>query len=68
MTTTCPECKSARLEAATLNGTTLTPDRANALLKNFTAADVKVRVCLDCGMIADMRADATHVRKMLGEG
>ncbi|MBA3463971.1 MAG: hypothetical protein H0T46_28705 [Deltaproteobacteria bacterium] len=69
MNATCQECKSGRLESATLNAS-LTPDKTNALLKNFTgaAADVRVRVCLDCGKLDELRADASHLRKMLGEG
>ena len=67
MMTTCSECNSARLEGATLTGATLKPERANDLVKNFTAASLRVRVCLDCGKVADLRADATHLRKMLGE-
>lgn len=67
MNATCQECKSGRLESATLSAS-LTPDKTNALLKNFTAADVRVRVCLDCGKVDELRADANHLRKMLGEG
>ena len=67
MNASCQECKSGRLESATLKGATLQPDKANALLKNFTSADVRVRVCLDCGKVDELRADAAHLRKMLGE-
>ena len=41
--------------------------RAGRLAKALAAAEVSVRVCLDCGGIDRIRADAKRLKKMLGE-
>lgn len=65
MTTRCA-CGSARLEDATLEGAALRLERASTLKKVFNVGGVvRFKVCLDCGLVGELRADPEALSKML---
>jgi len=43
----------------------ITPDRAGAWKRALSGAEVKCRVCLDCGNLDQLRADVERLAKML---
>lgn len=61
----CPECAKSRVEPATIASAGVWPDRASALKKAFTAAELKATVCLECGAVFGFRTDVERFRKML---
>ncbi|HZE97806.1 MAG TPA: hypothetical protein VE981_12330 [Planctomycetota bacterium] len=63
----CPACRSTRLEDAVIMGAGLQPARAGRLTKALSAAELKARVCLDCGAVDRLRADVKTLKKMLGD-
>ena len=67
MSETCSGCGSGRLEEAVVMGAGLQPVRAGRLAKALAAAELKARVCLDCGAVDGIRADVKRLAKMLGE-
>ena len=48
-------------------GAGLQPARAGRLTKALSAAELKARVCLDCGAVDRLRADVKTLKKMLGD-
>jgi len=67
MSESCPACKSTNLEEAAVMSAGLQPVRASALRKALAAAEIKARVCMDCGAIDRLRADPKTLKKMLGD-
>ncbi len=67
MSDACTACQSSRLEEATLMSAAIQPVRASAFRKALAGAEVKARVCLDCGNVDQIRADVATLKKMLGE-
>jgi hypothetical protein len=63
----CQSCQSERLEEARLVSAGIVPERAGLVAKIQAPAEVSVRVCLDCGAVDRLRADAAKLRKMVGE-
>jgi hypothetical protein len=67
MSATCGVCKSGRLEEAVVFGAGVQPVRAGRLAKALAAAELRARVCLDCGAVDQFKADVQRLKKMLGE-
>ena len=67
MSDTCAKCGSAKLEVGSLAGAAVQLDRWTTMSKVLAAAEVKVRVCLDCGHIGHLHADVERLRKGLPE-
>jgi len=68
MSEVCPKCGSTHLEAGLLMGAAVQLERATTMAKVFAGAEVKARVCLDCGHIGQLRvADVEKLRKGLPE-
>ena len=67
MSDSCPACQSTRLEEATLMSAAIQPVRASAFRKALAGAEVKARVCLECGNVDRIRANVETLKKMLGE-
>jgi hypothetical protein len=65
MSDKCQACQSVRLEPAILASASIQPERASAWRKAIAAAEVKCRVCLDCGALDQLRADVQQLAKML---
>jgi len=65
MSTTCPSCKSAKIEAGFIRSTDIVLERATAFRKALAAPEIKASVCLDCGRIFDLRAEPEKLAKML---
>lgn len=59
-------CGSTRLEDAALEGAALRLEGASTLKKVFNVGGIiRFKVCLDCGLVGDMRADPEALAKML---
>ena len=67
MSDACTACQSSRLEEATLMGAALQPVRASALRKALAGAELRARVCMECGNVDQIRANVETLQKMLGE-
>ena len=67
MTDTCANCGSTKLEPGMLMGAAVQLERAKVLAKVFAGAEVKARICLDCGNIDQLRADLERLRKGIDE-
>lgn len=63
MTDPCTKCGSTRLEPGVLMGAAVQLERAKTLAKVFAGAEVKVRVCLDCGHMDQLQADVEKLRE-----
>jgi hypothetical protein len=60
----CSSCASPRLEPATLLSAAVVLQRASAWKKAVGgAAEVSCRVCLDCGAIDQLKANAETLQK-----
>lgn len=67
MSSACPSCSSARVEAAQIDGAALTIARASLTRRVFnTGGQVFCSVCPDCGHIFGFRADPAKLADMLG--
>lgn len=67
MTDICASCGSTRLEAGILMGAAVQLERAPVLAKVLAGAEVKARICIDCGNIDQLRADVEKLQKGLKE-
>lgn len=63
----CTKCGSTTLEPGILMGAAVQLERAKVLAKVFAGAEVKVRVCLDCGHMDQFQADVEKLRKGIEE-
>lgn len=67
MSDACPACQSTRLEEAAIMGAALQPARASAFRKALAGAEIKARVCMECGNVDRIRANVETLKKMLGD-
>ena len=63
-TSTCPACRSSRLEPGTLASAAVWLDAQSAWSRAIGGAEVKVLACLDCGHLS-LRADPAALKKLL---
>ena len=64
---TCPECRSASVEDAVIEGASVRLQRASALKRVFATGNaVQLRACLDCGALFGFRADPAALKAQVG--
>ncbi len=67
MSDTCAVCQSTRLEEANIMSAGVQPVRASAIRKALSAAELRARVCMDCGNVDRFTANVETLKKMLGD-
>lgn len=67
MSDSCAVCQSTKLEEASIMSAGVHVVRASAFRKALSAAELRARVCMDCGNVDRFTANVETLKKMLGE-